>query len=507
MVLETAIGMAFVFLLVSILVTAASEMLANALQLRARCLRKGLSAMLAPGNSTREEISGLEMEILQHPLVAGKAVPSADAVAKGKPPGKGSGPSYIPTQVFSSALLDTLGLLRPSSGEWLQKLQSRLAALPATGEDLAPLQAAVSGLLEELTEALDGADLRASLEKAVADLGEIPAAVPALQQKLAEINARISSGMLSWVKPTLAEIAMKPTAQALQDLIVQIPTTGAGGAAFQNRLRMWRDRLAQAPLPYALALERAKSLTSSQTDMRAALERLPDSNLKRTLLLLQHEAGNDADAFKVKVGEWFDASMKRVSGWYKRQTAWVNFATGAVLAVLLNVDALLVLKRLSTDPSLRTALVNEASAHANKASAADAPPPPADPADTPTPPAVAATKASPTADEPSQHFQDARKQLEELGLPIGWVSPGSSEAASPRANAELRVRPSGASLLHLDPAAWKTMVELMCTHGIGWLLTALAATLGAPFWFDLLSKFMNVRQAGERPKPSTPSPA
>jgi hypothetical protein len=97
--------------------------------------------------------------------------------------------------------------------------------------------------------------------------------------------------------------------------------------------------------------------------------------------------------------------------------------------------------------------------------------------------------------------------LEELGLPIGWVSPGAAEADSPRANAEFRVRPSGSSLLHFDTAAWKKLVQLVRTHGIGWLLTALAASLGAPFWFDLLSKFMNVRQAGERPKPSTPSPA
>lgn len=517
-VLETAIGMAFVFLLVSVLVTASSEMVANALKLRARCLRKGLAAMLAPGNSTAEEMSGLETAILQHPLVAGRAVPPAGTAAAGKPPGKGSGPSYIPTKVFSTALFDTLGLVSPSPGEWVQKLQTRLAALPATAEDLTPIVTAVSGLLEELTEALDGADLRASLEKAAAGLSQTAATIPALQQTLTDINAKIngqlSSGMLSWVKPMLTEITKNPTAQALQDLIAQIPATGTGAAVFHNRLRAWRDRLALSPRPYALALEGARSLTANLSDMGAALERLPDSDLKQSLLLLNHEAGNDAAAFKAKVGEWFDTSMTRVSGWYKRQTAWVNFGLGLVLAVLLNVDALLILQRLSTDPSLRTTLVNEASAYAAQTAATNtavattpATSLAAAPASTATatPPAITAapTTPAPTLAEAEEHFQVTRTQLQELGLPIGWVTSGTPEAKSARPLAEQRVRPAGADFL--AGTGWKALGPLLAAHGLGWLLTAIAASIGAPFWFDLLDKFMNIRHAGERP-PTGKSP-
>jgi hypothetical protein len=38
---------------------------------------------------------------------------------------------------------------------------------------------------------------------------------------------------------------------------------------------------------------------------------------------------------------------------------------------------------------------------------------------------------------------------------------------------------------------------------IGWIITALAISLGAPFWFDLLSKLMKVRGAGTRIEPSS----
>jgi len=34
---------------------------------------------------------------------------------------------------------------------------------------------------------------------------------------------------------------------------------------------------------------------------------------------------------------------------------------------------------------------------------------------------------------------------------------------------------------------------------IGWLLTILAVSLGAPFWFDVLNRFMNLRSAGNAP--------
>jgi hypothetical protein len=34
---------------------------------------------------------------------------------------------------------------------------------------------------------------------------------------------------------------------------------------------------------------------------------------------------------------------------------------------------------------------------------------------------------------------------------------------------------------------------------VGWLITAVALTLGAPFWFDMLNKFINIRLAGKKP--------
>jgi hypothetical protein len=34
---------------------------------------------------------------------------------------------------------------------------------------------------------------------------------------------------------------------------------------------------------------------------------------------------------------------------------------------------------------------------------------------------------------------------------------------------------------------------------LGWIITGLAITLGAPFWFDLLKKLIQIRGSGSRP--------
>ena len=47
--------------------------------------------------------------------------------------------------------------------------------------------------------------------------------------------------------------------------------------------------------------------------------------------------------------------------------------------------------------------------------------------------------------------------------------------------------------------AKQAVPKLTLVQILGWLLTAAALTLGAPFWFDLLNQFINLRGAGSKP--------
>jgi hypothetical protein len=200
---------------------------------------------------------------------------------------------------------------------------------------------------------------------------------------------------------------------------------------------------------------------------------------------------------------WFNASMERVSGWYKRRSQITLIILGLFVAITVNVDTITVVKSLSTDKALRDSLVAAADAYA-KANATASPAVATAP-DTTKPPSESSAKrtadrqkaceetasvacqrakdldeACKIEDSPKCKYAINQQQLESLGLPIGW-----DDKNDPKRNF------TGWPLGSLFVSLWDQFIW----HWLGWLLTALAISLGAPFWFDLLSKFIAIRSA------------
>ncbi|MEJ0102754.1 MAG: hypothetical protein WDO19_09455 [Bacteroidota bacterium] len=63
------------------------------------------------------------------------------------------------------------------------------------------------------------------------------------------------------------------------------------------------------------------------------------------------------------------------------------------------------------------------------------------------------------------------KKINENGLPIGW-----------------------------NQKNWDDTRNDWLMSIVGWFLAAIAISMGAPFWFDLLIKLVNIRRAGIKPK-------
>ena len=82
-------------------------------------------------------------------------------------------------------------------------------------------------------------------------------------------------------------------------------------------------------------------------------------------------------------------------------------------------------------------------------------------------------------------------------------NPSASDAAHVRADASVQFEKDNFLFVPWtkEGAGWKPIRFQLA----GWLLTALAASLGAPFWFEVLNKFIAIRSAGktpeEQPKP------
>jgi hypothetical protein len=229
----------------------------------------------------------------------------------------------------------------------------------------------------------------------------------------------------------------------------------------------------------------ASAGATSAADLRAAVSRngeLPD-HLKEVLsaLLGQVERGMSREAsaaldLQRSVESWFDSAMDRVGGGYKRRASYASFGLAAVLSVGLNLDSIEMVEALSRDTTLRQGIAAQAAQFAQRAPAAAAP--------TAAPPPDG-SGAAPETERSYATFVRAMRHIDDLGLPVGWSRQG---------DAFKKLKGSWAYV------GWG-LGKLL-----GLLLTALAASLGAPLWFDVLSKFVSIRASGKIPEDPAPSP-
>ena len=146
-------------------------------------------------------------------------------------------------------------------------------------------------------------------------------------------------------------------------------------------------------------------------------------------------------------------------------------------AAVVNADTINIANTLARDGALRSSLVAAAEQRIR----------------TPLPSTPAGGTPQQIDAEVTRNLQSANETLNALGLPIGWTR------ATPGNRDDRRRVPDtfGDFFLKL----------------VGILVTAFAISQGAPFWFDLLNKFMVVRstvkpseKSGEQPSKDRPAP-
>lgn len=343
--LEVAIGMAFLFLAVSLICTAVKEWLEGIFKWRAMDLERGLRTLLADPDGTTTS------QLLRHPLLYSLF------------PG-----TYDPTQLRSS-------WLTPGKGSLHMRLSQRR---------------------------------------------NLPSYIPAGQ-----------------------------FAVALLDCVARGPTPADSGEATAAAATLH-------PGPLSVAALRQSAMALASPHLQRAV-----------LAALDHSAGDLATA-RINIERWFNGTMDRASGWYKRRTQALLFLLGLAVAVVMNVDALHVMQRLTIDKAYRDVVVKEAG--------------------------TVAAPGEPASAVQIERMGNARHALERVGMPIGWRT---WRPASTSASAGSLALPVPTQLcVPLDSAPCQRTqwlgadwLQVLC----GWLLTAFAVMLGAPFWFDVLNKFMVIR--------------
>jgi hypothetical protein len=249
------------------------------------------------------------------------------------------------------------------------------------------------------------------------------------------------------------------------------------------------------------------------------------------------DAQKDVDRFKALLERWFDETMDRTSGWYKRQSQLILFIIGLVLAIIFNVDTIAIQAILSKDKGAREQLVQLAvrstgkydtltrqftkvrTKDSTKAYVIDSLHPAKDSAfvwqytyhDTSTVSDSALKDAYKVVMNDVNNansilglgtsYTDSCKKCEEINDSINCSTHPPDSTTLDRLQSSLKKR--NCDKLLCKQFKWLQYHPLQgggATTIIGWILTALAISLGAPFWFDILNKVIRLRAAG--PKPS-----
>ncbi|MEM8979917.1 MAG: hypothetical protein AAGD04_10555 [Pseudomonadota bacterium] len=221
---------------------------------------------------------------------------------------------------------------------------------------------------------------------------------------------------------------------------------------------------------------------------RQTASKIQDEDMRRAVLSLTNDAANSIDEVKEAFATWFDSSMEHLSGQFKRRQQAVSFATALCLAAGLNIDAIGLSKDVAEDDALRMALTEFSFEISQSQELEDYL---ADPG----------TDTQPV--EPDIATQSAEQEISEQE-----TNPKGNEPASkPPLNSFQKLKDLGIG--HDEPNIVKALLNAEFGQMFGWVMAALAAMLGAPFWFDLLQRFVQIRGAGVKPdaldKPQTPS--
>ena len=211
---------------------------------------------------------------------------------------------------------------------------------------------------------------------------------------------------------------------------------------------------------------------TTMADIQTNLPGLPDP-FKTSLEALVKNANGDVSKFRTSVEQWYDDHMDRVSGWYKRRTATITLVVGAIIVVILNLNALTIGRTLYTENAVSSAVSSVA---------------------------AKTTPCTTVSQDCLSTLDGDLSAAAASGLPVGW---GTVRACKEHGVVcgwwEQRgiLSPSGSD----GSQAAQVLLVLL-----GFLIMIFALLPGAQFWFGLLTKLNTLRTTGPPPASAPSNP-
>ncbi len=498
-ILDVAIGMIFVFLLLSLMCSAASEIIELMLKKRAIDLERGIRELLAPGSKSGSP--DIVQQLYDHSLVNnlfGGSYGESRIGSSLRTVLRTHLPSYIPAKSFALALMDLVGTTRPADEPGKEGAAdtrpSLLAPEPTSGASgatvtptarTAPTQVVVLAGKPGEAASLSSTDNAAVVATPAASVSE---------QSLASLRSAIID-----YKP-LEDVSRRA-------LITLLDASGNDVAKLRENIENWYDssmdrvsswykRRAQITI-FILGLFVAMTVN---VDTITVAKRLSTDKALRDSLVAAADAYAKANApasatptpeaetkTTPKSGAGASAPESEKSSTPGSETSTKPAAESVKKPAGGESDTSTAdsktLPACAEDPNsddCRTARACEDPNSTSCKRAKDLQEACKEPGSVDCQRARALEEACKDEDSPKCKYVATQQQIQSLGLPIGW-----DQKNDPK-------RYWTGWTWKGDKGGWW---EQVMWHWLGWLLTALAISLGAPFWFDLLNKFIVVRSA------------
>ena len=490
-IIDIIIGLVFIYLTLSLLATEIQELIATVLQWRAEHLKKSIEVLISGGSEgAKDPLQFQRVRQLAHSIYANPMIKDLNQGAKGVLSegirsvthrmgdfyhgvtgtknvfgNKSTGPSYIPAECFSASLLDTLKIsnwLSSISKTRLEKFKDlQLAQIKMIGDSL-NLPESTKPIIEQELSWLT-AEFNRVIEDYKNDIGSLNNSLDRMSEKLefyindsqvylpeTELAGREFQRHMAFVKARFdSEFEREALRGQLQPSLSNL----------LNTIRKSQDTVGE--------IMEMKEDSQIYKQIQETLDSMPES-LKRSLYALAQRAekgGGDAqeqlERFQKEIEIWFDQSMERASGVYKRNAKGVAILLGTAIAVAANADSINIVNRLSKDSMLRSTVNLYAQQLVEKN------------ANTKLDNLASLTKVQ----------QDVDRALDNVALPFGWSEQNRLE------------RDRQGNLL------WPAFLAKL----FGWILSGVAISMGAAFWFEALNKIINIRNAGKKPPSTTES--
>ncbi len=477
--LDAAIGLVFVYFFLSLLCSVIIEMVTGLTKKRPRMLSEGIFLLL-------QDSKALD-KLYEQPLFIGNSTPKNLFISLWEsflplPSKKKRVPSYISSRSFVLSLLESL----KRHPDIVKKLLKDKISPPGNKDQIKEFENKLNSLPDD-----------SNIKKALLPLLQSAASDP--DKAFKNVN--------EWYNKTIQE------PKILEGILkeIKIPTIG--------------------DLP----------------NVRSLVDSLPDDNaIKKALIPLLDSAGGSLDKAIDNMEKWYDEAMDRVTGWYKRYSQVFALILAFVIALLLNADTFEIGKAIYRDQAVRDSLVAMAKDEVKKQEQLSSDVMKGIQGEQPK---AAGTFPASSTQEPGKGEQgagiasppvDSKKPLAEKGSTPNAVSqttePGesapekkSSSSAPEKTDLEKKVEQVKEDFMQISSInlpigwpltkdGWPDIPKILGYHKdqegkvipapprlltpvklLGILLTALMVSLGANFWFELLNKLLNIRNAGKKP--------